>query len=119
MAWKSFTEIEAWQLARKQNRLFWDEFGANGFGRDYALFDQLNRSLGSIMDNIAEGFDGGSDKEFAKFLSYSQRSCSEAKSQLYRAEDRQHLDPDLALEWRSHLDEIHRIIGGIIRHLRS
>lgn len=71
------------------------------------------------MDNIAEGFDGGSNKEFAKFLTYSQRSCSEAMSQLHRAEDRQHLNSDLASEWRNHLDEIHRLIGGIIRHLRS
>jgi len=39
------------------------------------------------MDNIAEGFDDGSTKEFIRFLGYSQRSCSELQSQFYRALD--------------------------------
>ena len=39
------------------------------------------------MDNIAEGFDSDSVKEFRRFLSYSQRSSSEIQSQLYRALD--------------------------------
>jgi len=39
------------------------------------------------MDNIAEGFDDGSVPEFRRFLKYSQRSCSEVQSQLYRAAD--------------------------------
>ncbi len=39
------------------------------------------------MDNIAEGFDDGSSREFIHFLGYSQRSCGEVQSQLYRAPD--------------------------------
>ncbi len=39
------------------------------------------------MDNIAEGFDAGSNREFVRFLQYSKRSCSELQSQLYRARD--------------------------------
>jgi len=34
------------------------------------------------MDNIAEGFDDGSTREFIRFLAYAQRSCSEVQSQL-------------------------------------
>lgn len=71
------------------------------------------------MDNVAEGFDGGSNKEFAKFLTYSQRSCSEAISQLHRAEDRSHLSPEISETWCAELREIHRMIGGLIRHLRN
>ncbi len=89
------------------------------FGRDFALVDQLNRSLGSIMDNVAEGFDGGSNKEFAKFLTYAQRSCSESISQIYRAEDRKHLLSEVGNSWRSELTEIHKMLGGLIRHLRT
>jgi len=119
MAWESFEEIAAWQRARCLNQEFWEHCASEAFGRDYALMDQLNRSLGSVMDNVAEGFDGGSNKEFARFLSYSQRSCSEARSQIYRSEDRGHLSPESSLRFRNELDEIHRMIGGLIRHLRK
>ncbi|MCW5556361.1 MAG: four helix bundle protein [Verrucomicrobiae bacterium] len=47
--------------------------------------DQIQRASGSVMHNIAEGFDGGSNAEFIKFLRYSQRSASEVQSQLYVA----------------------------------
>ena len=43
--------------------------------------------LDSIMDNITKGFDGGSTREFIRFLGCSQRSWSEVQSQLYRALD--------------------------------
>jgi four helix bundle protein len=44
------------------------------------------------MDSIAEGFDDGSSREFIRFLGYSQRSCGEVQSQLYRALDREYID---------------------------
>lgn len=44
------------------------------------------------MHNIAEGFDGGSNAEFRKFLKYSQRSCSEVQSELYVALDQGYID---------------------------
>jgi four helix bundle protein len=43
------------------------------------------------MDNVAEGFDGGSNAEFVRFMQYSKRSCSEVQSQLYRCLDRRHM----------------------------
>ena len=46
------------------------------------------------MHNIAEGFDDGSNKEFIKFLRYSQRSCSEVQSELYVALDQEYIDSD-------------------------
>jgi len=119
MGWKTFEEIEVWQRARVLNREYWTSASAGAFGRDFALQDQLNRSLGSIMDNVAEGFDGGSNKEFAKFITYSQRSSSESISQIYRAEDRSHLSQDVCERWRAELLEIHKMLGGLIRYLRT
>ena len=40
----------------------------SGFTKDYGLKDQITRAAVSIMNNIAEGFDGGSDAEFSVFL---------------------------------------------------
>jgi four helix bundle protein len=119
MPWTSFEEIEAWQVARILNQRFWEVLQSGAFGRDFALADQLNRSVGSVMDNIAEGFDGGSHAEFARFLAYTQRSCSEVRSQLIRAFDRRHIDQATFDELSSLATEIHRKSGGLIKYLRS
>ena len=118
-AWTQFEELECWQAARKLNREIWKRILEGQFGRDFALIDQINRSAGSAMDNISEGFDGGSNAEFAKFLTYSQRSCSEVRSQLYRALDRSHIDQDAFDELAALALEVHRKTGGLIKYLRS
>ncbi len=43
------------------------------------------------MDNIAEDFGRGGNKEFIIFLGNAKGSCSETKAQLQRAYDRNHI----------------------------
>lgn len=119
MSWTSFEEIEAWQVARVLNQRVWQILQSGAFGKDFALADQLNRSAGSVMDNVAEGFDSGSNAEFARFLSYTQRSCSEVRSQMVRALDRNHIDHSSFEELAALANQIHRKSGGLIRHLKS
>ena len=57
----------------------------------FTLKDQGNRSSGSIMDNIAEGFGRKGTFEFIDFLTYSYASCCECGSQIYRAYDRKYV----------------------------
>jgi four helix bundle protein len=101
------------------NRRIWDLIASGSFSKDFALIDQINRAAGSVMDNIAEGFDGGSNAEFARFLSYTQRSCSEIKSQLARAFDRKHINEQQYGELKVMILEIHRKTGSLIKHLKS
>ncbi len=70
-----------------------------------------------MMHNIAEGFDGGSDAEFAKFLRYAQRSCSEVQSQFYIALDQSYVDKETFAEAYELADHAHSKIGGLIAYL--
>ena len=90
----TFEELDIWQLGREICHDVWDKFENTSLGRDFELRNQMNGSSGSIMDNIAEGFERNGRKEFIQFLSYSKGSCGELRSQLYRAFDRKHISKE-------------------------
>src|ERR1043165_7006866 len=83
-----FEELEIWKLAREQSKEIYLLTRVTNFSKDFELKNQINASAGSAMDNIAEGFDRFTNKEFSQFLVISKGSNSEVRSQLYRAFDR-------------------------------
>ncbi len=85
--YKKFEDLPCWQKARELCRLVFKLTSKAKFQKDSGLREQIWKAAGSAMDNIAEGFDDGSSREFVRFLGYSQRSCGELQSQLYRALD--------------------------------
>ena len=119
MTIRHFEDIEGWQLARELTRQVYAVAMRGAFAKDFGLRDQITRASGSAMHNIAEGFDGGSNAEFAKFLRYSQRSCSEVQSQLYVALDQTYISQT---EFDSIYEQAaltHAKVGGFIRYLLS
>lgn len=112
-----FEEIEGWQLARELTKHVYEATGTEKFKKDYGLRDQIQRAAGSVMHNIAEGFDGGSNAEFVKFLRYSQRSASEVQSQLYIALDQRYIS-EKEFQKLYELSSITKSkIGGFISYL--
>ena len=85
---EKFENLEVWKKAREICEYVEELFKSTPLGNNYSLRDQMDRSSGSIMDNIAEGFDRDGNKEFHNFLSYSKGSSSELASQAYRAYDK-------------------------------
>ncbi len=114
-----FEDIEGWKLARELTRLVYVATKNPDFSRDFALKDQIQRAAGSAMHNIAEGFDGGSDAEFIRFLRYAQRSCAEVKSQLYAALDQDYISDEQFQLIYEQATRTHTRIGGFIRYLAS
>ena len=52
-----FEDIEIWQLARLQAKEIFEIYSLGSFLKDFELLNQVNSSSGSVMDNIAEGFE--------------------------------------------------------------
>lgn len=113
-----FEELEVWQLARELAKEIFELFSnSEQFSRDYKLKDQINGSSGSVMDNIAEGFERGGRNEFTNFLTFSKGSAGEVKSQLYRALDRKYITQDQFDRLYEKSDLIGKKIGAFINYL--
>ena len=104
---KRFEEIKAWQKARVLNNKVGDIIDQGQFKRNYRLIGQIEGSAGSIMDNIAEGFERNGNKEFIQFLYVAKGSCGEFRSQLYRALDRKYIN-------QKEFDELYKMAIEII-----
>ena len=116
---RSFEELEVWKKARMVSAQIFKSTASESFYKDFALKDQINSASGSIMDNIAEGFEGGARKEFIQFLSYAKGSCGEVKTQLYRALDREHISKDTFQKFETQISEIGKMLGGLISYLNK
>ena len=116
---KKFEDLGVWQEARELCKEIYTHISKTPFSNDYALVNQINRSSGSIMDNIAEGFERSGNREFIQFLTISKASCAEVKSQVYRALDRQYLTTEKADEIISVTQSLINQLGGFIHYLKQ
>ena len=89
-----FEDLQSWQKARQLTNLIYDLTGHPKFCKDFHLRGQIQDAAGSVMHNIAEGFDAGTNPEFIRFLKILRRSASEVQSELYLALDRNYVSLD-------------------------
>jgi four helix bundle protein len=92
MTIKRFEDLEVWKNARELSKKIKTISESTTLGKDYSLKDQILRSSGSCMDNIAEGFERDGNKEFINFLYISKGSLGETRSQVHRCCDFGHLN---------------------------
>jgi four helix bundle protein len=114
---KRFEDLECWKKAREFCNLVHAVCLETPLAKDFSLRDQIERSAGSMMDNIAEGFDRGGNKEFIQFLYISTSSGSESKSQLYRILDRKYIDQTKFENLYSSCHQAQSMIKGMINYL--
>lgn len=114
-----FEDIEAWKHAREMTQMVYEITKKHGFDRDYRLIHQITDAAGSAMHNIAEGFDSHTHVDFARFLGYAQRSCSEVQSQLYVAIDQEYIDRSEFKRIYEKASDTKKTIGGFIKYLRK
>lgn len=119
MAIERFEDIMAWQRARELTNKVYEVSGTGNFAKDFGLKDQIRKAAGSVMHNIAEGFDAGSDPEFIRFLRYARRSATEVQSQLYIALDQGYISQAQFNEIYDLAEQCKKLINGFIAYLRS
>ena len=114
---QKFEDLKVWQKSRELCQEISLLISKGNFSKDFGLKDQINRSSGSIMDNIAEGFGRKGNLEFINFLTYSSGSVCECKSQLYRAQDRKYITEEKRIELSALADDIGKMISSLIKYL--
>ena len=79
----------------------------------------MEGAAGSVMDNVAEGFERGTRAEFKQFLGYAKGSCGELRSQFYRALDYGYLGSEEFKELNAMAVKISSMISAFIKYLQN
>ena len=114
-----FEDLEIWKESRELCKIVYDITSKKGFSADFRFRDQMRAAAGSSMDNIAEGFGRGGNKEFCQYLSISLGSVSEVRSQAYRAYDCQYIDEEALNDILERTDKLGRKTNNFIKYLKS
>jgi four helix bundle protein len=116
---KRFEELVVWQLSRALCKATGGIIAQGQFQNNYRMIAQIEGSSGSIMDNIAEGFERGTKAEFIQFLGYAKGSCGEFRSQLYRALDRNYINETQFNELIEQAISVSSKIQSFIKYLQK
>jgi len=116
---KRFEDLKVWQKARALCKEIFELTQKEPFSKDFKHRDQINASSGSVMDNIAEGFERGGQKEFRQFLAIAKGSAAETKSQLYRAFDKKYVTEQTLNELLLRANEISKMIRGLMGYISN
>lgn len=113
---KDFEELAIFQKARELSQRIYPVTNKDGFKSDFRFVQQIRAAVGSIMDNIAEGFERGGNKEFLNFLYIAKGSCREVRSQLIRANDVGYLTKE---EYNELYTEFRKLSAGIMNFIKE
>ncbi|SHH49784.1 four helix bundle protein [Flavobacterium defluvii] len=114
-----FEDLEIWKKARELCQYVELLIQTTTLKTNYSLKDQIDRSSGSVMDNIAEGFERNGNREFIQFLSVAKGSVGEVKSQSYRAFDKKLISEEQHLKLNEMAEIEKNRIGAMMNYLRN
>lgn len=111
-----FEDLEIWREARRLNR---QAYQLTAHLHDYFFVNQWNRSALSVMNNIAEGFERRTKKDFRHFLDISKSSAAEMRSMSYAGEDNGFFSAEAAQAIRKSYEILAKRIAAFQRHLEQ
>ncbi len=111
-----FEDLPIWKDARTLSQMIYE---VSGPMKDFSLRDQMRRAAVSIVSNIAEGFERGSNKEFLQFLYIAKGSVGELRAQLYIAFDVKMIGEEKFSKCSLQCEQISRGISMFASYLRK
>lgn len=121
MKYEQFEDLPVWKAAIQLAAGVYALTGKPEFEKRYSLRDQMERAAVSISNNIAEGFERGTNPELLTFLYIARGSAGEVRSMLYLLEQ----IPAFAglssgiSNLKSNVESISKQLGAWIRSLRD
>ena len=116
---KNFEELEIFQKSRDLCKEIYAITKDGDFRSDSRFVQQIHASVGSVMDNIAEGFERDGNKEFINFLYIAKGSCGEVRSQIIRSSDVGFIDSDTATRLYNDSLNLSKSIANLITSLKK
>ena len=116
MAERNFESLRVWQNARIFVNAVYDMMADN---KDWGFRDQIQRASVSIMNNIAEGYESGSDAKYANFLNIAKGSCSEVRNMLYLSKDRHFCTEEQFIDLKSQAIQISSQLYKLLEYLNN
>lgn len=113
-----FEDLEIWQMARELSLRVFQLTNSRSVSKDFRFRDQIRAAAGSIMDNIAEGFERSGQFEFVNFLSIAKGSSGEVRSQLVRGMDQKYF-PQETTTLITDYELLASKIAGFIKYLNQ
>jgi four helix bundle protein len=114
-----FEDIEVWKLSRQLVKDIYRMTQRPSMSKDWGIRDQIQRAAVSIMSNIAEGYERGSNKEFVQFLFIARASAGEVRSLLYVGLDQDYIDKETFDDLAGKVTVISRQLKGFVEYLRG
>jgi four helix bundle protein len=116
---KSFEETAVWKESRELVKVVYKLTNGLQFRKDHGLLDQVRRASVSILSNIAEGFERGSNAELMHFLYVAKGSAGELRAQMYVALDQGYISTTDRLKVHELCMNISSQIAGLIKYLKK
>ncbi len=116
---REFEDLEVFQRARALCKEIYQLTGVEPFASDFRFVQQIRAASGSIMDNIAEGFERNGNKEYLNFLYIAKGSCGEVRSQLLRAQDVGFINEDVFTQLYIDVKDVGRMLYNLIQSIKQ
>lgn len=108
-----------WRKARELVKYIYRITKKEAFSKDFSLVDQIRRASTSVMNNISEGFERGSNTEFIQFLYISKGSAGETMTDLYIALDQEYITEEEFREGYKLCIDVSGQLSGLIDYLKG
>ncbi len=116
---KSFKELEVWGKSRELVNYIYKVTTEEKLKKDFSLKDQIRRAAVSVISNISEGFERGSNTEFLQYLFIAKGSAGEVRAQLYVALDQKYITSEEFNHGQSLCKKVSGQLSGLIQYLKS